>query len=151
MVWPDPDVIAGLRRSRPNVSVVLQVNRGCMAERGNSPDKVAARVALDYGELVNYVLVDASGGAGVPFVPEDAAAFIVAIARARAVAGQSFELLIAGGLEADNLQHLVTPIRMIEPQIGIDAEGALRTDDELDNAKVGAYLHTAYDFFTQRR
>jgi hypothetical protein len=147
IVWPDADVVRGLRRSKKHVSIVLQINRGCMESCGNSPDKVAARAVMDYGDTINYVLLDASGGKGVPFVPEEAAAYLKALDRARATAGQSFELLVAGGLHAGNLQDLLTPIRMVEPFIGIDAEGALRTDDVLDNGKVGAFLDTAYRFF----
>lgn len=148
IVWPDPTVVAGLRRSRPNIVIVLQINRNAMWTFSFNAEKVAAHAVDRYGDLVNYMLVDSSGGAGTPLVPHDAAAYLIELDRARERRHQNFKLLVAGGLCAENLEELITPVRMLVPEIGIDAEGALRTDDFLDDEKVSRYIDTAYRFLT---
>ncbi len=144
IVWPDPQVVRGLRRSAKHTNIVIQINRGAMQACENNPEQVAKRVCKDYGGTADYVLVDASGGRGIPLDPAEATAYLVALDHERLRSGAGFSLVVAGGLDADNLESLLAPIRLKVPEIGIDAEGGVRTDDVLDNDKVARYLRTAY-------
>ena len=147
IVLPDPEVIRGLKRSKPETTIVLQLNRGTMRVLGGSSETIADTLVDRYGALVDHILVDASGGSGEALVPHEAVAHLIALDHARTRHGHQFGLCVAGGLCADNLEDLLVPVQMLVPSFGIDAEGRVRTDDFLDDEKVGRYIDAAYRFF----
>jgi len=104
---------------------------------GGGYTETAKRVA-DYGDAITDVLVDGSGGKGVPLDTDLCLRYLEAIAERSPNIG----LGVAGGLCQETL-HLIHPIRARFPEVNIDAEGCLRTNDQLDRMKVQRYLRDA--------
>lgn len=148
MVWPDPKLVieAWLTRNQPagtrkQKTIVLQCGGTAMAELENSPEKLEAKLAK-YEGFVDYVLIDPSGGIGIPFDPEFAIKCFERLYNSESFSKTKFG--IAGGLSPDTLPGLLTPVLERFPQISIDAEGKLRTpEDALDVAVAIEYLTSA--------
>lgn len=151
IVWPDPTAVLRLRKRAPKLSIVLQINRGAMAAHKGDAEAVAEHASEVYGDIVDYIHVDASGGKGIPLVPTDACAYLIELANQREKRRQKYQLVVAGGIDADNIVELLTPIRMLVPEVGVNVEGRVRTDDLLDPTKVAHYIAKAYSFMTLPR
>ena len=134
--WPDPLVLQEFRdRCHPR-RIVLQIGREAMKSAESRPDEIARRCA-SYEGIVTDVLVDASEGMGVPLDAQRTIRYLAAIAEA--VPGMG--LVVAGGLCADNLDALLSPLLLHWAGVSIDAEGRLRdSDDKLDVSVAGGYL-----------
>jgi len=92
-----------------------------------------------YKGLVDYVLLDPSGGIGRQFDPEVERPYL------EALVDMGIGLGVAGGLSPSTL-HLLEPLVKDFPQLSIDAEGRLRNqDDQLDLTVVSSYLQKAYE------
>lgn len=141
--WPDPAALRSYRQrtatetpSRPDV-IVLQCGSDAMKQTP-SAQGLAARVA-DYADLIDFVLIDPSGGKGRPFD----AAFADACFREIGNTVPDMGVGVAGGLAADSvdqLRSLLTP----HTDFSIDAEGRLRdAADDLDVAAAIAYVTAA--------
>ena len=137
--WPDPVALQEFRdRCHPR-RIVLQVGGEAMKAAQGHPDEIAQR-CVPYEGIVTDVLVDASEGMGVPLDAQHTITYLAAIADAT----PSMGLVVAGGLCADNLDSLMSPLLPEWAGISIDAEGRLRdTDDRLDVAAASVYLTTA--------
>jgi hypothetical protein len=144
MVWPAPETLARLRRAQPKGVIVLLISGAAIAQCQFSAERVAVR-ALGYDGLVDYILVDHSGGTNTPLVPIKAVAYLIRLEMAFTTSAHPPSLAVAGGLCADNLARLLAPVTMLV-KTSIDAEGGLRTNDALDAEKVERYLRTAYLF-----
>ncbi|MFA5934799.1 MAG: hypothetical protein WC827_02880 [Candidatus Paceibacterota bacterium] len=65
MIWPDPDDICnGIRDSRKQVEVILQIGKKALEEADNDPEIVVQKLG-DYVGIVNRILLDRSMGKGV--------------------------------------------------------------------------------------
>ena len=137
--WPDPTALLEYRtRSQPR-RIVLQAGREAMASVDGDPARLAQRCA-EYVGLVTDVLVDASEGLGLPLDAARSAGYLDALADAAPDLG----LVVAGGLHADNIDALLSPLLPRWRHVSIDAEGRLRdADDVLDVAAAMAYLGAA--------
>ncbi len=137
--WPDPIALQQFRdRCHPR-RIVLQVGGEAMKAAESRPNEIACRCAL-YEGIVTDVLVDASEGMGVPLDAQRTIRHLAAIAEA----APSMDLVVAGGLCADNLDALLSSLLSEWAGVSIDAEGRLRdSDDRLDVAAASAYLTTA--------
>ena len=153
MAWPKPELLSSIPL---DMHVVLQIGSRALEMAGNDPDEVARRVA-EYGSLarkgpmyigpVTDVLIDASGGRGVPIDLTMADAYVGALTQHR----EWLRVGVAGGLDHATLvsnafrQFMKKHSGTFCPQISIDAEGRLRTeDDQLDLHRMVAYLHAAF-------
>jgi hypothetical protein len=88
-----------------------------------------------------HVLLDVSGGRGLPLDPDVCDAWAMMI---RGAFGNDVGLGFAGGLDADSLPRIGHEVRTWDASI--DAEGRLRDGDEggvLNREKVRAYLRVA--------
>lgn len=86
--------------------------------------------AGEYAEVVDYVLLDHSGGHGKPFNPECAHNYL----RELKTKNPGIMLGVAGGLSPTTL-NLVKPLIREFPNLSIDAESNLRTHtDHMDLA-----------------
>lgn len=138
MSWPDPHSLGVVRGTR----VVLQLNPGSLAVHDNNPEAVAS--ALDaYIPCITDVLLDASGGLGVPIDVETAATYV------RAIGARHRELGIgvAGGLSHASLDR-IQPLMDEFPRLSFDAEGRLRTpapEDTLDLELMRHYIAKSGD------
>ena len=137
--WPDPAALVEYReRSQPQ-RIVLQAGREAMASVDGDPTKLAERCA-GYVGIVTDVLVDASEGLGLPLEAARSARYLDALADGAPELG----LVVAGGLHADNIEELLSPLLPRWGYVSIDAEGRLRdAEDVLDVGAAGDYLRAA--------
>lgn len=142
--WPDMGAIEKYKKKYPASKVVLQCGVKAIESVEHSPEKLSARVR-EYGPLVDYVIVDTSGGQGIPFNPFSTENFFSALD-----AIPDLGLVVAGGLSAGTLVRL-TRLWKHFSGFSIDAESKLRTNDTLDLTKVSAYISIANATFAQHR
>lgn len=145
IVWPEISPVARIKKQYPDMQIVLQASFKAM--EGKTPFSIAQKTK-EYGDSINYVLIDPSGGRGVPFDLESSVAVYSELR------SQCPELIIgfAGGLTGENVALRAKKlIEMLgEDDFCIDAEGGLRDkitpaygDDLLNIKKVREYLQSA--------
>ncbi len=128
IAWPDKEALATYRIKRGGeTTIVLQCGGKALADVDHSPEKLREKVA-EYRDLIDYVLVDPSGGLGKEFDLELARGCFSSLSQIPDIG-----FGIAGGLSADNIDRL-EPLLAEFPNFSIDAEGRLR--DENDNLNV---------------
>jgi hypothetical protein len=114
-----------------------------MKAADSRPDEIARRCA-PYEGIVTDVLVDASEGMGVPLDAQRTIHYLTPIAEA----APSIGLVVAGGLCADNLDALLSPLLPEWAEVSIDAEGRLRDDqDRLSISEALTYLAAGLKLF----
>lgn len=125
MRWPDPAQVAAFRSlcPRKDLHLILQIGSGAMHGVRNDPEQLVERLR-PYEGLIDSVLVDPSGGHGVPFSPS----FVLGCFRAIRKKFPQLELSVAGGLSAVLLKTLMLPILDEFPDASWDAEGRLHDD-----------------------
>lgn len=144
LAWPN---LSSLRKfkelSRGNCELILQVGREAMFMLDDSPDKVAGILSnyARHDNVVNYVLLDASGGYGIEMNLVRTENYLQAIYDKGL--HEKFGVVIAGGLSHKNLERIL-PLFERFPNLSIDAEGKLRgRDDHLDIGKAIHYANSA--------
>ncbi|MBI5421359.1 MAG: hypothetical protein HZA35_03595 [Parcubacteria group bacterium] len=143
MGWPDPRVLRKFYMMRSGPTIVLQVGSHAFACVKDSPRKLADKIAQEYADYIDCVLLDPSGGLGKPLDTEVLRQYLQALEKK----GLDIGLGVAGGLSADTL-HLVAPLVDEFPDLCIDAEGRLRDkDDHLDIVAAVAYVKKAFALF----
>lgn len=145
IAWPSAREIEAYRLSTSGPrTIVLQLGSKAMASCDNSPIGIAAKLATDYSRgLIDYVLIDPSGGFGKPFDSEFARQCLRTIRDKHLEVG----LGVAGGL-GPNTIHLIKPLIEEFPDLSIDAEGQLRDQqDHLDLVRAKDYLQGALKLF----
>jgi len=145
IVWPDLNQISKIKEKYPEMEIVFQASHKAMEEK--NPFQIVKGIK-NYGDSINYVLIDPSGGRGMPFV----IASSVAIYSELREQCPNLTVGFAGGFKGDNVGgRLIDLIRKTkETNFCIDAEGGLRDritsaygDDILNIEKVNDYLKTA--------
>lgn len=133
--WPEPEMLAVLREETVPV-VILQVSGAASEDLDHAPGRIADRLG-DYEGLIDYALIDPSGGVGRGFEPE----YAVAVLEALVHSGLAIQWGIAGGLGPGSLGNL-EPLLQIYPELSWDAQARLRKGDgqALDLAACEAYL-----------
>ena len=138
VAWPDAWQLQVLRGKR----LVLQLGNRALQEENDNPGNVVYRL-MQYQGIITDVLIDMSGGKGIPLDPINVLNYVRAIAARYPDLG----VTIAGGLSADTLE-LIQPIVTEFPWISFDAEGKLRTpqpEDQLILHATRRYLHGSRD------
>ncbi len=147
--WPTPEAIEDFRKmcfGTRRFSIILQVGANALSAMDRSPERVAAKLK-EYRGLVEYVLIDPSGGTGRPLKVDHMRNYVRAIRDT----DPPFGIGIAGGLCAEALQGEVADLIREFPGLCIDAEGKLRDpDDNLDIEKTRSYLEKAIELFASR-
>ena len=139
--WPEPAALIEYRQRSQPQRIVLQAGREAMASVDGDAVSLSQRCA-EYAGIVTDVLVDASEGLGRPLDAAASARYLAAIADAAPDLG----LVVAGGLCADNIGELLSPLLPEWAGVSIDAEGRLRDgDDVLDVGEAVAYLREAVE------
>lgn len=145
IVWPDIRELAKTKMRMPDLKVVFQANEKVMA--GRSPSEISTSIR-EYRDLIDYILIDPSGGKGREFDLEHS----VEVAKELREKLPSITLGFAGGFTGENVISRVTSLKEImgNEDFCIDAEGGLRDkitqeygDDILNIGKVKNYLKNA--------
>jgi len=146
IAWPEPRALANLVLNGWK-TIALQIGDRALEAVNRSPEKLAKKVARDYKkphrELIDYVLLDLSGGQGKPLNPEIMRPYLRALRSKNPALG----LGVSGGLGPSTLD-LVAPLIREFPNLSIDAEAGLRDkDDCLDPLAAADYLRSAIALF----
>jgi hypothetical protein len=140
--WPDSEELESFRRNYDYIKIVLQVGSEAIECCNRHPAEIANRVR-GYGQMIDGVLFDPSGGKGKSFDPHFAADVIMTL-------GDFTPYLsirgVAGGLDAENVASQIGPLLELDPYLSWDAEGRLRdADDHLDLGRVERYLRASLE------
>lgn len=153
MVWPSVFMILNKwlttnvpqGYSRKQKVIVLQCGGRAMAQFNHSPERLVEKLT-EYEGVIDYVLIDPSGGIGMPFNTGFAMNCFEHLFETTCLPTMGFG--IAGGLSPETLPGLLEPILERFPEISIDAEGRLRTqEDNLSIEVANEYVAIAEDLF----
>lgn len=135
--WPSVAELARVKRVLPDLKIILQLG----AQILNQPIKVVRTRLPEYRELINYVLIDPSGGTGERLNMTNARRAFDEIQTVRPDA----TVIFAGGFSPDTVVAQVHAIRNFTGinQFGIDAETGLRTGRDFDIQKARFYIEQA--------
>ena len=120
--WPRPEALQWVHRQCGRRQIILALDSVALAQEGNDPSRVVSRLQ-NYGDLIDYVLLDPSRGEGKELDPAWALPFLDAIAADRL--GSTLGLVVAGGLGPNTVAPFV---RIWEryPNVSCDAQGKLQ-------------------------
>lgn len=144
MDWPSTTLIRAIRQEiSPDARIVVQIGSRAISKAGSEPDLVASMI-MQYGDCIDDILLDMSGGKGIPLDPTITLGIMTALAATHCRYG----IGVAGGLGPDSLS-LLDAILPVSPSLSIDAERQLRTPDgPLDVDRVTSYVRKAMALFT---
>ena len=145
VTWPDPVQVREIKDRYPELKLIISLSRDAMGLPANPiPPKEIAERASVYSDAADYVLVDPSGGWGIPFDADHAASVYEALSD-YVPAARGF----AGGLSGENARETVSRLSeaLGSVDFSIDAESLLRDpvgpgygNDILNQGKVHSYL-----------
>jgi len=148
IVWPNIGQVSKIKEQYPEMQIVFQASNKVMLEK--TPNQIAKGVR-SYGDSLSYVLIDPSGGRGLPFNLESSVAIYSELKE------QCPDLTIgfAGGFTGENVEPRLKELfqRTKDDNFCIDAEGGLRDkisskygDDLLNLKKVREYIQSSLIF-----
>lgn len=140
LAWPNPkDLELFLSHRKSPLFAVLQIGSRALQEAGRDPKEVAKKLA-DYRESADHILLDGSGGKGIPLNFHDTRAYLSEIRNRE----PSFGLGIAGGLDKDNLSPIAKLLEKF-PDLSWDAEGKLRNyAGDMDRPNAIDYIEASF-------
>ncbi len=145
IVWPEIGQVMKIKERYPEMQIVFQASDTAMA------NKTATQIAngiKDYGNSIDYVLIDPSGGRGLLF---DLSSSLAVYSEVKEHC-PDLTVGFAGGFTGENVASRVQEIlqQLGDNSFSIDAEGGLRDkitsaygDDLLNLEKVRSYLQEA--------
>lgn len=140
--WPPISELEKYRSICQDNIIVMVITPQAFEDIGNYPQVLVSRIE-DYKGLVDYVLLDMSGGRGITLNTEYMRKYVETIYNENLDMG----IGVAGGLCSDTL-YLVEPLIKEFQDISIDAEGKLRNhDDSLNLDFTKSYLYDALRIF----
>ncbi len=128
IAYPSPELLKQFKEKNPEVKIIYQIERCTFKD-----PRIMAQELEKYAPLVDYAIIDASGGEGIPIDKE--------VSRNIAVELEKLDLgiVFAGGLTAQKVIEISDLIK--EFNASIDAEGRLMNEErKLDNTKVKEYI-----------
>lgn len=145
MPWPDVALVSELRRKHEQLRIILQVGGRALREVGHGLTGLRQRLDA-YGDAVDDVLLDLSGGKGLPLTAGTLLPYVEELRRIRPGLG----LAVAGGLGPHTLDRVQPLVRRF-PKLSIDAQGQLRRSgsslDPIEADRADAYLRGAVEMF----
>jgi phosphoribosylanthranilate isomerase len=130
--YPPIDQVMTIKEKNKDLKIIFQLGRDSM--KGNSHRDIASKME-PYVDYIDYILIEASQGAGIEMKILDTMEFAKPLRKLKS-------LTFAGGLNGFNLFLFTSLIE--EFGASIDAEGKLMKDsDTLDHEKVRAYIRAA--------
>lgn len=148
IAWPPPAEIEETRGIFPEIKIILQLGPRVLSEK--SAEDTAERL-LPYEGLIDYALVDPSGGRGMIFETKTVAPIYNRIKEVY----PDLPVVFAGGFNARNVRTRIWLLsQLVGPRdFGIDAEKGLRVQKkgqattDLSIRKANRYIHHAASFF----
>jgi hypothetical protein len=143
--WPPVGELISVKRALPDLKIIMQLSEKSL--EGLTPEETAKLVGK-YGDLVDYALIDLSGGRGTVFQPQEVVPYYLELRENLPNLSVGF----AGGFTGENVEERC---RQITDLVGtmsfsIDAEGGLRDkvtdeygDDIYNPEKVAVYIKAA--------
>lgn len=141
--WPHVNEVEAIRNECPDIKITLQIPNSALVTPINVCDKLKV-----YEGLVDYALVDPSGGAGLATSVDFAVPYLKEIDHIPSITPG-----FAGGLSAENVKSTVAAIKeglfctfcQTNPvrQFCIDAQGRLRDKDGLNLELTKQYINNA--------
>ncbi len=122
MVWPNPKVLESYLKLHPKSKIILQISKKALLDVSFSPQLMAGKIATEYRGLVNYVLLDQSGGHGREldfFSAWDCVNIL------KMFCDSDIGIGVAGGLFAGNVWRLFFPLERDHHALSCDAQGRL--------------------------
>ncbi len=130
--YPPLDQVASIKNRNSDLKIIFQLGKDSM---GRDACRDIAFKVQPYVPYIDYILIDASQGAGIEMKILDTMGFAQNLRRLK-------PLTFAGGLNGFSLYLFISLIE--EFGASIDAEGKLmKKDDTLDHDKVRAYIRAA--------
>lgn len=139
VAWPEPKMVRKFwheyyARTEREPYVVLQIGEDAFSMIDHNPSALA-KWLWPYEGVIDYVLLDPSGGAGREFDPFQLLPYIKEVE----YSGTGIGVGVAGGLSDICTTHL-GPILEEHPRTSIDAEGRLmNSSDRLDTVRAVKY------------
>ncbi len=148
LAWPPPQEIARIRDSFPNLKVILQLGPRVLSEK--TPEAIAEGLSA-YEELIDYALIDPSGGRGMIFETNR----VTPIHNQIRDAFPSLPVVFAGGFDAKNIRTRLWLLFQAvgSSNFGVDAEQGIRIQKQgqpettISLTKTTRYIHHATIFF----
>lgn len=142
ITWPATNILENYRRQYYGIKIVLQIGHHAFEQVGHSPETLAKRLE-DYCDLVDYILLDSSGGLGKALDTDKAKSYLDVLATEKF----RFGFGVAGGLSPTTL-NLIESLAFHYPNLCIDAEGRLRDkEDHLNLTIATEYVRQALEVF----
>jgi hypothetical protein len=130
--YPPLDQVAIIKNENKELKIIFQLGKDSMKEKAYK--NVASKIE-PYVPYIDYILIDASQGAGIELKILDTIEFARPLRKLR-------PLTFAGGLDGFSLHLFISLIE--EFGASIDAEGKLMNNsDTLDHEKVKRYIRSA--------
>jgi phosphoribosylanthranilate isomerase len=139
IAWPNIADIEKLKEKNSSLQLLLQIPK--RATQGLDIYQIVKKTK-DYNALVDYVLIDPSGGEGKEFDMNESVELINELNHA-----MTHSLIgIAGGFKPENVSERIKTLNLlVEKEYFIDAETGIMTNNSLDMNKVNSYLQKSYD------
>ena len=138
--WPSISHLEDIKNAFPKLKFVLQIGPEAFEKAGHSPKKVRD-MASDYMPFVDYFLLDKSAGFNKPLDAEALRPYLRELSDLFIIG-----LGIAGGLGPDTL-HLAEPLIQEFPDLSIDAQSALQTNNALNANRSVEYIRQALKMY----
>lgn len=145
IVFPPLSQVKRIKKRFPNLEIIFQANNGVI-QSGNA--KQVAEKIQGYGDTIDYVLIDPSGGRGREFHIDQS----VEIANALKEKNPHLGIGFAGGFNGENIYERISKLgeKLGNYDFSIDAESGLRDklsneygDDVMNFGRVRDYLQEA--------
>ena len=130
-----------IKETHPEMLIVFQASNKFM--KGKSPEKISKEIK-EYGDSINYVLIDPSGGRGIPFNLESS----ITIYSELKEKCPDLTIGFAGGFTGKNVFSRLNKIinQTKEKDFCIDAEGGLRDKLSEDYGDDTQNIHKIRDY-----
>ena len=148
--WPPIKEISYVKRAFPDLKIIMQLSQTSLA--GLSP-RETTRLVAKYADMIDYALIDPSGGKGIPFNPRGVIPYYLDLQEEL----PNLALGFAGGFTGENVKKRCRELIDLvgADSFSIDAEGGLRDsisnaygDDIYNSQRVENYIKAAQEIFT---
>lgn len=144
--WPDKKELCFFKKRYPDKKIVLQISRRVIEDSENNALILRHEIGRNYYNLIDYILLDLSGGRGKLFDILNIKRYLLAMKHDSYF--NNIEFGVAGGLSGETIET-IKPLFAEFPDLCIDAEGRLRDkNDYLDMSAVKKYISGAIKLLT---